>query len=121
MANLYGRSEYADVMERALYNGVLCGISLDVPGHLRQSAGEYGNPSSTGLVRLRLLSAQHCAARRTQRLRLRRRGRGVGPSLRVEAELQAGSTRLNLRVETDYPWNGSIRIEVNPDRDTEGG
>jgi DUF1680 family protein len=50
---------YADVMERALYNGVISGISLDGKSLLlRKSAGQPGRASPPALVRLRLLPAQ---------------------------------------------------------------
>ena len=60
--SLTGEGRYADVMERALYNGVLSGVSLDGRALLlRQPAG--AQPAATThrqrLVRLRLLPAQH--------------------------------------------------------------
>ncbi|MBT3345937.1 MAG: glycoside hydrolase family 127 protein [Gemmatimonadetes bacterium] len=122
MADLYGIAEYADVMERALYNGVLSGLSLDGQRYF------YVNPlASTGSHHRQDWFGCACCPPNVARLiaSLGHYAYAEGSDAWVhlyaagEAELDAGSTRLRLRVETDYPWSGQIRIEVTPDREVE--
>ena len=122
MADLYGIAEYADVMERALYNGVLCGLSLDGQRYF------YVNPlaSAGGHHRQDWFGCACCPPNVARLLAsLGEYAYAEGDEAWVhlyaagEAELEAGTTRLRLRIETDYPWSGQVRIEVSPDREAE--
>jgi uncharacterized protein len=126
MALLTGEAKYADLIERTLYNGVLCGVSLsgdrylyDNPLHVRDGhADQEGDKPRRvpwfscaccppNLMRL-LASLPHYLATTTAdgtELRLHQYAEGT-----VSAKLGGGD--VALRVETDYPWQGRIAITV---------
>ena len=59
---LHGHSQYIDVLERSLYNGLLSGVSLDGSEFfLYQPLGQLRQSSSSTVVRLRLLPNQCCS------------------------------------------------------------
>jgi hypothetical protein len=112
-------SRYADVMERALYNGALSGVSLD---------GErffYVNPLASG-------GAHHrqdwfdCACCPPNIARLlasfgsyiySQSEDGLAVHLYVQGEAEAtlaDGTRALVRQQTRYPWEGAVRLTVDP-------
>jgi len=120
MLQLEPDARYADVMERALYNGVSSGVSLDgrkffyenplasLGRHHRQewfdcaccppniarlvaSIGQYFYSTGDGAVYVHLY------------------GQG-------EVELDAGGATVRLTQETLYPWDGAVRIRIDPER-----
>jgi hypothetical protein len=116
MALLHGDARYIDVLERALYNGVLSGISL---------AGDsffYTNPlASRGYDRRRGSFDPACCQSNLVRilpqvgaLAYAGNAQAVHVNLFVAGEATfdiAGST-LRLKQETDYPRDGRVRITV---------
>ncbi|MCC6173951.1 MAG: glycoside hydrolase family 127 protein [Chloroflexi bacterium] len=126
-----GDARYADLAERCLYNAVLAGVSLDgerffyVNPLASNGAPEYlhrGGPERQAwhscaccppnVMRL-FASLQHYVATCD----------GAGLQIhqyvpgRIVAEIRDGRT-IALRVATDYPWGGRVRITVE---ETDGG
>ena len=120
--------EYADVMERALYNGVLSGVSLDGTRFF------YTNPL-----------AQHVGAFKDRRWVTTRQGwfgcaccppnlarmltslggyvystaRGeamVNLYVGGAAELDVVGRHVEIRQKTQYPWKDTVRLTVRPDQ-----
>jgi len=132
MLDLQLRGEYADLMERALYNNILAGMSPDGCRFF------YVNPLEvTPALAKRRYDARHvktarvpwfgCAccppniARTLASLGHHIASRlpaGAGLALHlytgceIETTLGAGGTRARLRVETDYPWDETVRVEI---------
>jgi DUF1680 family protein len=127
---LHGDARYLDVMERVLYNGVIAGVSLEgdtffYPNPL-ESDGEYlfnkgraarqpwfgvaccpGNiarflPAVPGYVYARSGDALY-----------------VNLYLTSEAEISIGGRRVRVRQETAYPWEGRVRVILNPEKAAE--
>ncbi|MGH6925277.1 MAG: glycoside hydrolase family 127 protein [Propylenella sp.] len=110
---------YADMMELALYNGALSGISLD---------GErffYDNPlASRGGHHRWTWHRCPCCPANVARL-IASLGQYVysvgGDELAVHlyvesrAEMSVGGTRTRLQQKTRYPWDGGIEVTVDPD------
>ncbi|MEA3344844.1 MAG: glycoside hydrolase family 127 protein, partial [Chloroflexota bacterium] len=112
-----GEPRYADVLERSLYNGFLSGVSLDGRRYF------YINPlqSRGGIERAEWYSCACCPPN------VMRQIAAVGhymatanetgvqihqyASARIEAELKTGQ-HVVLRVETDYPWDGRVKVTV---------
>lgn len=106
---------YADVMERALYNGVISGVSRD---------GEkffYENPlASQGQHHRQAWFDCACCPPNIARLLAAlgnyvysQDGATIAVHLFIQGEMQtevAGQT-LKLRQETRYPWEGAVRLE----------
>ncbi len=107
---------YADVMERALYNGVISGVSLE---------GErffYVNPlASNGSHRRQAWFDCACCPPNLARL-LASLGQYVYSQgddeavvhlyVQGEARLRLAGQSVTLRQETRYPWDGQVRLTV---------
>jgi DUF1680 family protein len=123
MALLKGQAKYADVRELALYNGAISGISISGDRFF------YQNPlESKGGRRSSWIGLACCPTNLT---RIIPQVGGLAYALsekKVYVNLYlAGeaSVRIDPRVtvklaqETDYPWNGRVRLTVTPDRASE--
>jgi len=115
-----GDAEYADVLERALHNGALCGMSLDGTKFF------YENPLATdgGHHRSDWFGCACCPSN-ISRLIASLGGYlySTGPSellvhqyIGSEVEFNlAGGTRGRLRQEGGYPWAGNVKISLEVD------
>ena len=132
MLALEAKGEYADVMELALYNGVISGMQLDGKRFF------YVNPLE--VVPLACEKDQHkrhvkperqkwfgCACCPPNIIRLLTSlsdyiyscdGESAFVHLYIggAASLQIGDAPVGLSVETRYPWDGDIAITVRPER-----
>lgn len=116
MTLLTGEARYADVLERALYNGVLSGASSDGIRYF------YGNPlaSDGSKVRSGWFECACCPpnlARLVSSLEYYAYAIGddeltvnlyVGGSI----TFRAGETDVAVSVATGFPWNGDVRLTV---------
>ncbi len=119
LLNLTGEARYADVLERALYNGVDSGMSL---------AGNmycYRNPLATNGDKLRSpWYDTTCCPPNIERLFESLPGYfyatsrdGVYVNLYHASDLDwhlEDGTGLHLAQSTSYPWSGEVKIAVNP-------
>jgi DUF1680 family protein len=125
MLQATGEAKYADVVEVALYNAVLAGLSLDgkrffYTNTLRQ-LDTMPVPLRWSRQREEWISCYCCppnVARTVARANgyaYGRSGRGVWVHLfggsRLDAALPGGG-RVTLKQETDYPWDGRVRVTV---------
>jgi hypothetical protein len=118
MLLLTGLPQYADVMELALYNAVLPGLSLDGTRYF------YENPlADRGKHRRQEWFGCACCPPNVARLLASLPGYAyaVGDdgafvnlyaSSRATLALPSGE-RVELRQETDYPWSGDVTIHVD--------
>ena len=117
MLQFSGESKYADILERALYNGFLSGISLDGTHFF------YENPlASTGhhhrqswftcpccppnLARVLASLGQYFYSTGHNDIWVHLYAQGT-------ARMQVHGQEVRLRQRTDYPWNGDVRFEVS--------
>jgi len=123
LLQLTGEARYADALERTLYNGFLSGVSL---------SGElyfYRNPlaSPEGALRQPWYDCT-CCPPNIQRTLASLPGYFFGTSRKgvwihlydsglLDWRLEDG-TAVNLEMSTDYPWDGEVRVEVNPETET---
>ncbi|WIB65264.1 beta-L-arabinofuranosidase domain-containing protein [Curtobacterium sp. MCBD17_040] len=123
MALLTGDAKYVDVLERALYNGVLSGLSSD------GTCFFYGNPlaSESGLERsawfgtaccppnlARLLSSleQYVYVREAESLAVHLYVAGT-------ADFDVDGHPVTVRQTTSYPWDGRVTLAVTTVEDVE--
>ncbi len=119
---LHGDAKYIDVLERTLYNGFLSGVSLSGDHFF------YPNPlvSKGGYARSEWFGCACCPVNVCRFL----------PSIpglvyatkddQLYVNLYAGGTteagvsgtKVTLKQETRYPWDGAVRITVRPVRET---
>ena len=116
-----GHSKYADVLERALYNGVISGVSLsgdkffyDNPlesmgQHERQHW--FGCACCPGNVTRFMASVPHYMYA-TQ-------GDDIYVNLYIQgkAEIETENNKIELTQNTNYPWQGTIKFTVNPEKE----
>jgi DUF1680 family protein len=115
LALLYGDARYVDVMERALYNGVLAGVSHDGKRFF------YVNPleSNGSHHRQEWFGCAYCppnVARTIASLggyAYATSGGAVWVNLYIQGEVKAAvaGKKLTLQIRTDYPWSGKVRLE----------
>ncbi len=118
-------SRYADVLEQALYNGILSGISLDATSFF------YVNPlESNGTHHRQPWFNCACCPPNIARLLL-----SLGSYLytvtnsdilvhlyaQCTSTLSVGSHKVILHQQTNYPWDGDVRFEIELDEPTEFG
>ena len=120
---LTGQAKYADVMELALYNGAISGISLSGDGFFYQNplASKGGRRSSwiglaccpTNLARIIPEVGGFAYAVAKQRAY-------VNLYVAGEASLKLDNgPALKLAQQTEYPWKGQVRLTVTPEKPTE--
>ncbi|MFT3674968.1 MAG: glycoside hydrolase family 127 protein [Chitinophagaceae bacterium] len=120
MAQLTGDAKFLDVLERSLYNGALDGISL---------AGDrffYDNPlASNGQHSRKAWFGTACCPANIARLVTSLGGYIYGKSEQAawinmyvssNTQLKIGKTDVKLNMQTEYPWNGKINLQVDPVR-----
>jgi len=122
-----GEARFADVMERALYNGVNSGISLD--GKLYNYVNPLAlEPSPSDRIRKPWYST-NCCPPNLERIFASIPGYmystakdGVYVHLFENSELDwhlEDGTGLKLRQKTGYPWSGDVELTVMPARPAE--
>lgn len=131
MLNLEPRSEYADVMERALYNGVISGMQLDGRSFFYVNPLEVLPEASLKDQHKRHVKVERqkwfgCACCPPNIIRLVSSLEDYIASVRDDAlymhlyvggdlDLSVSGKQVSLKTETDYPWNGKVAVTVNPE------
>lgn len=129
---LHGESKYIDVLERSLYNGVISGVSFDGKCFF------YPNPLECDTLfrfnSMETLDRQpwfDCSCCPTNLCRFlpsipgyiyARDGNKLYVNLFVQSETTVqteNKLKVNIRQETEYPWNGDVKIVVSPEKEGE--
>jgi DUF1680 family protein len=119
-----GEPEYADAIERAMYNGVLSGISLTgnrffYTNPLQRRTRRASEPHNSGerapwfpcaccppnLMRLLSSWQQYVATSDDDGVQIHQYG-----AADIQAGISAGDVRLGVR--TDYPWQGRVSVHI---------
>lgn len=123
MAMAFGDARFVDELERALYNGVLSGVSLEGDTYF------YENPleSANGRARwswhrcpccppmfLKIMSALPGYVYATDDA-----GLYVNLFMGSRARFDHGGVKVEVVQRTGYPWEGGVEIELRPERPVE--
>lgn len=118
MNSLTGNSEYIDILERTLYNGALDGLSLSGDRFF------YGNPlASRGQHARREWFGTACCPANIARLVASlgdyiytKNNEAIAVNLFVGSNttVKIANTDILIKQETNYPWNGKVKISVDP-------
>ncbi len=119
---LTGDSKYIDVLERSLYNGALDGLSLTGDHFF------YGNPlASAGNNSRREWFGTACCPSNIARLVASigdyiygKTDDGLWVNLFIGSKttLQLGGAKVAVNLQTEYPWDGKIKVEFAPEKKT---
>ena len=119
MLHLDCDGQYADVLETALYNGALSGLSRDGTHYF------YQNPLASDGSHVRWeWHPCPCCTMNVSRLVASVGGYfySIGPSALIvhvygtsSASLVIDDRAVRIRQESDYPWSGSVKINIDPE------
>ncbi|HVS66286.1 MAG TPA: beta-L-arabinofuranosidase domain-containing protein [Thermoanaerobaculia bacterium] len=124
----HGDASFLDVLERALYNNVAAGVSLsgDRFFYPNPLASDGERPFNHGAATRQPWFGVACCPGNVARLLpalpgylLTTRGGGQ-PGIDVvgfassEATVRVAGEPVTIRQQTDYPWDGGVRIEIEP-------
>lgn len=115
---LHGESKYYDVLERTLYNGLISGVSLDGGGFF------YPNPlESIGQHQRQPWFGCACCPSNVSRFipsvpgyvyAVHNSDIYVNLFMSNNSTLKVEGKNVNITQTTTYPWNGDIKININP-------
>ena len=113
---LHGDAKYYDVLERTLYNGLISGVSLDggsffYPNPLA-SDGEYSRKPWFGCACCPSNISRFIPSLPGYVYAVKDNRVYVNLFLSNKAELKVNNKKVVLEQETDYPWNGDVRVKV---------
>ena len=119
---LTGESKYIDVLERSLYNGALDGLSYSGDrffyGNPLTSKGNHGRSEWFGtaccpsnIARLVASLGNYIYAKTDK---------AIWVNLFIESNtvVDLGKNKVALSQQTNYPWDGTIQVTVNPQKKT---
>ncbi|MGD9930700.1 MAG: glycoside hydrolase family 127 protein [Mangrovibacterium sp.] len=128
---LHGDSKYIDVLERSLYNGVISGVGLDgktffYPNPLECNM-EYHFNSGGSLTREPWFDCSCCP---TNLCRFMPSVPGyiyaqtddkvfINLFIQSATEIKIAGKSVALKQETDYPWNGEVKLAISPEAEQE--
>ena len=115
-----GEAKYMDVLERALYNGVISGVSLSGDKFFYdnplESQGEHDRQRWFGcaccpgnITRFMASISGYTYATQASDIY-------VNLYIQGSADLQTESGHVALTQTTEYPWNGTVTIKVDPEQ-----
>lgn len=120
---LEGQSKYIDVLERSLYNAALDGLSLSGDRFF------YGNPlASSGQHFRKEWFGTACCPSNISRLVASvgdyiyaKNESGIWINLFIgnQTEFELGGAKVPVEMKTNYPWDGAVSIEINPEKSTQ--
>lgn len=118
MNMLTGNAKFADIMEKSLYNGALDGLSL------KGDRFFYGNPlASKGTHARKEWFGTACCPSNIARLvasvgnyiySTSSNNIWVNLFIGSKTSVQLGKNKVNLQLQTGYPWNGSVKMNIDP-------
>ena len=128
--NLYGKSEYFDVIERTMYNGLISGISLDGKEFFYPNALESDGVFKSNRGSCTRQAWFDCSCCPTNLIRFVPSIPGLIYSKSKDAlyvnlyasnnaSFNLGKTDLQISQQTEYPWNGKVNISVNPKKESQ--
>ncbi len=120
MLELTGNSEYADITERAIFNGVLSGISLSGDHYF------YANPlESRGTHRRTPWFTCACCPPNIARLigSISNYAVSAGDAsfyIHIPAGIDTTVTfnhiKVHIEIKSEYPWSGAFKVSVSPEK-----
>lgn len=125
MNTLEGNSKYEDILERAMYNGALAGISLSGDRFF------YVNPlASSGNHHRKPWYGTACCPSQISRFlpsigsyiyAASQNHLWINLFIGSETNVKISNTDVAIKQTTEYPWSGNVLISIDPTKDKEFG
>jgi DUF1680 family protein len=120
---LHGDAKYIDVLERVLYNGLISGVSLEGDCFFYQNPLE----STGGYERSPWFEVACCPGNIVRFIPsfpgyIYAEGDGglyINLFVQSQAEIGLNGQKVRIRQETRYPWEGEVKITVDPEKEKE--
>ncbi len=134
MLALENSAKYGDVLERALYNGVIAGVSVSGdeffyanPLEVIPYKDPWGIKKEKWYRRSKWFDCACCPSNISRLLAslgsyfLTTSKKTVALHLydNIEAKLELEGVNINLKVETNYPQDGRVRVQITPEKPLE--
>jgi len=127
---LHGDAKYIDVLERTLYNGMISGVSLEGNSFFYPNCLESDGKFKFNQGSLTRKEWFDCSCCPTNVMRFipsvpnyiyAHRGDSLYINLFIasKANVKMENIKLNVSEETEYPWDGKVKITVTPKKDKE--
>ncbi|MCC8118865.1 MAG: glycoside hydrolase family 127 protein [Bacteroidales bacterium] len=114
-----GDSKYADVYERALYNGVISGVSLSGDKFFYdnplESMGQHGREKWFGCACCPGNVTRFIASVPNYMYATQADDIFVNLFIQSEADINTANNKVKIAQETAYPWDGKVTLTINPD------
>lgn len=118
-----GNAKYVDVLERALYNGVISGVSLSGDKFFYdnplESMGQHERQYWFGCACCPGNITRFMASVPSYMYATQENDVYVNLYIQGKAELTTENNKVSVEQETEYPWNGGVRIIVRPQTEQE--
>jgi len=125
---LHGDAKYIDVLERTLYNGMISGVSLEGNSFFYPNCLESDGKFKFNQGSLTRQPWFDCSCCPTNVIRFipsvpnyiyAYRGDSLYINLFIasKANVEMKNIKLDVSEETEYPWEGKVKIIVNPEKD----
>ena len=115
-----GDSKYMDVLERALYNGVISGVSLSGDKFFYdnplESMGEHDRQPWFGCACCPGNITRFMASVSNYVYATQQNDIYVNLYIQGKAEMKTADNKVTLEQTTQYPWDGKIAIKVTPEK-----
>lgn len=114
-----GDAKFADVFERALYNGVISGVALSGDKFFYdnplQSMGEHERQAWFGCACCPGNITRFMASIPTYMYATQGNDLLVNLYIGSQANIQTENNKLRITQQTEYPWKGKIRFSIDPE------
>lgn len=115
---LHGDAKYYDVLERGLYNGLLSGVSLEGDGFFYpnplESIGQHGRAAWFGCACCPSNICRFIPSMPGYVYAVKDDNIYINLFLSNEAAIPVKGKTVNLKQTSYYPWDGDVKIEVEP-------
>lgn len=123
-----GNSKYYDVIERTLYNGLIVGISIDGKNFFYPNPLEADGKFPFNRGNLTRAPWFDCSCCPTNMIRFLpsvpslayatddKQNVYVNLFMSSKANVEVANQTVQIEQKTDYPWNGDVLLQVNPEK-----
>jgi hypothetical protein len=117
---LHGQSKYYDILEKTLYNSMLSGVSLSgdrffYPNPL-ESNGQHERQAWFGCACCPSNIARFVPAIPGYIYAVTNNELYINLFISNEANFLIGNKRINVTQKADFPWNGKVEINLDPEK-----